>query len=144
MYKLYSFQWCCKICRNVDNAILGCFRVLDACSNGEHYSFYPYWFYFFTGKIPAPTAEDIAEKSERVPMNRAERKKVFRQFALPFSFLILFYTLLTAFRDFRDNFARELWDSIGYTRGCKCIQQIRNRCLTYCPSYFRSSLFYQE
>nr|WP_305049931.1 DUF5690 family protein [Elizabethkingia bruuniana] len=66
-------------------------------------------------KIPPPTAEDIAEKSERVPMNRAERKKVFRQFALPFSFLILFYTLLTAFRDFRDNFARELWDSIGYT-----------------------------
>ncbi|HAT3991715.1 TPA: MFS transporter [Elizabethkingia anophelis] len=72
-------------------------------------------FIFLLEKIPAPTAEDIAEKSERVPMNRAERKKVFRQFALPFSFLILFYTLLTAFRDFRDNFARELWDSIGYT-----------------------------
>ncbi|MCL1676593.1 hypothetical protein KRE48_16070 [Elizabethkingia meningoseptica] len=72
-------------------------------------------FIFLLEKIPAPTAEDIAEKTERVPMNRAERKRVFRQFALPFSFLILFYTLLTAFRDFRDNFARELWDSIGYT-----------------------------
>ncbi|HFK5571552.1 TPA: DUF5690 family protein [Elizabethkingia meningoseptica] len=72
-------------------------------------------FIFLLEKIPVPTAEDIAEKTERVPMNRAERKRVFRQFALPFSFLILFYTLLTAFRDFRDNFARELWDSIGYT-----------------------------
>ncbi|WP_407482557.1 DUF5690 family protein [Elizabethkingia meningoseptica] len=72
-------------------------------------------FIFLLEKIPAPTAEDIAEKTERVPMNRTERKQVFRKFALPFSFLILFYTLLTAFRDFRDNFARELWDSIGYT-----------------------------
>lgn len=66
-------------------------------------------------KIPPPTKEDIAEKSERVPMNRQERKQVFRRFALPFTVLILCYVLLTAFRDLRDNFARELWNSIGFT-----------------------------
>lgn len=64
--------------------------------------------------ITQPTAEDIALRVKRVPMNKRERKSVMRQFALPLFILILFYTLLTAFRDLRDNYARELWDALGY------------------------------
>ena len=33
---------------------------------------------------------------------------------LPLFILILFYIVLTAFRDLRDNYARELWDGLGY------------------------------
>jgi MFS family permease len=72
---------------------------------------------FFTWlleRIPKPTTEDIELRSERVPMSSKDRKKVLLKFLFPITLWILFYTYLTAFRDFRDNFARELWDSLGY------------------------------
>ncbi|WP_281635220.1 DUF5690 family protein [Flavobacterium marginilacus] len=72
---------------------------------------------FFTWmleRIPKPTAEDIELRSERIPMNSKDRKKVLLKFSFPITLWILFYTYLTAFRDFRDNFARELWDSLGF------------------------------
>jgi len=72
---------------------------------------------FFTWlleKIPKPTQEDIELRSERVPMNTKDRKKLLKQFLFPITIWVLFYTFLTAFRDFRDNFSRELWDANGY------------------------------
>jgi MFS family permease len=72
---------------------------------------------FFTWlleRIPKPTTEDIELRSERVPMSSKDRKKVLLKFLFPITLWILFYMYLTAFRDFRDNFARELWDSLGY------------------------------
>ncbi len=64
--------------------------------------------------VPPPTAEDIESRTERVPMTGADRKLLVKQFFFPLLLVVVFYTFLTAFRDFRDNFARELWDSIGY------------------------------
>ncbi len=72
---------------------------------------------FFTWmleRIPKPTPEDIALRSERIPMTQKDRKKVVLQFLFPLTIWVIFYMYLTAFRDFRDNFARELWDSLGY------------------------------
>ena len=40
--------------------------------------------------------------------------KLIRKYFFSIAILVFFYVLLTAFRDFRDNFARELWDSMGY------------------------------
>ncbi len=65
-------------------------------------------------RIPPPTQEDIRNRTERMPMTKADRAALVKQFFFPLLLVILFYTFLTAFRDFRDNFARELWDSIGY------------------------------
>lgn len=65
-------------------------------------------------KVPPPTEEDIANRTERIPMTALDRKNLVKQFFFPLLLVVLFYTFLTAFRDFRDNFARELWDSIGY------------------------------
>tara|TARA_Y100000815_G_scaffold97223_1_gene86022 strand:+ start:171 stop:1463 length:1293 start_codon:yes stop_codon:yes gene_type:complete len=65
-------------------------------------------------RVPPPTAEDIANLTERIPMTAADRKSLVKKFMFPLLIIVLFYTFLTAFRDFRDNFARELWDSIGY------------------------------
>ncbi|RXG11320.1 hypothetical protein DSM03_11351 [Leeuwenhoekiella aestuarii] len=64
--------------------------------------------------ISPPTAEDESLRVARVPMNKTARKEVLKQFALPLFILILFYVSLTAFRDLRDNYARELWDDLGY------------------------------
>lgn len=71
-------------------------------------------FSFLLQRVPPPTEEDKALRVERVPMTREDRKKIIKGFFFPLLIIIVFYTLLTAFRDFRDNFARELWDSIGY------------------------------
>jgi MFS family permease len=72
---------------------------------------------FFTWlleKIPKPTEEDIELRSERIPMTGKDRKKLLLQFLFPITIWVIFYTFLTAFRDFRDSFSRELWDTIGY------------------------------
>ena len=72
---------------------------------------------FFTlllEKIPKPTQEDIELRSERIPMTGKDRKDLGLKFLFPITIWVLFYTFLTAFRDFRDNFSRELWDTIGY------------------------------
>ena len=64
--------------------------------------------------VPQPTQEEKALRVERVPMRPKDRSNVIKQFALPLFILILFYIVLTAFRDLRDNYARELWDGLGY------------------------------
>ncbi|WP_394336024.1 DUF5690 family protein [Flavobacterium sharifuzzamanii] len=65
-------------------------------------------------RIPNPDQEDLDLRSRRKPMDRKERVSLFRQFAFPLTVIIIFYTMLTAMREFRDNFARELWDALGY------------------------------
>lgn len=69
---------------------------------------------FLLQNVPPPTEEDIAHRTERIPMTATDRKNLVKKFIFPLLIIVLFYTFLTAFRDFRDNFARELWDSIGY------------------------------
>jgi MFS family permease len=72
------------------------------------------FFAWLLEKIPKPTKEDIELRSERIPMTGKDRKKLLLKFTFPITIWILFYTFLTSFRDFRDNFSRELWDSIGH------------------------------
>ena len=38
----------------------------------------------------------------------------FKTFAPGLVLIVLFYTILTAYRDFRDNFAAELWQALGF------------------------------
>ncbi len=65
-------------------------------------------------KVPPPTGEDKRLRKERLPMSREDRKKVLANFFLPIVILVFFYVCLTAMRDFRDNFSREIWDAVGY------------------------------
>lgn len=71
-------------------------------------------FAFLLEKIPPPSEEDISLKAERKPLDSVGRKVLFKELALPLVFIIIFYVVLTAVRDFRDNFARELWDALGF------------------------------
>lgn len=71
-------------------------------------------FTYFLNKIPPPSKQDISLKNKRIALNQSERKALFKQFSIPLTLIVIFYTFLTAVRDFRDNFAREIWDAIGF------------------------------
>ncbi len=65
-------------------------------------------------RLPPPDAGDEAARVRRMPMTGAERAAFLKAYA-PGLFAIVFaYILLTAFRDFRDNFAAEIWTALGY------------------------------
>ena len=64
--------------------------------------------------LPPPSPEDIEARTERVPMDAEARRAFFTRYMPGLLPLTGLYILLTAYRDFRDNFARELWDALGY------------------------------
>ena len=66
------------------------------------------------GLLPPPDARDEAERVRRAPMTGRERAAFLRAYAPGLILLVLSYVLLTAFRDFRDNFAAEIWAGLGY------------------------------
>jgi len=65
-------------------------------------------------QIPVPTAADVAERSKREPMDSRSRRDFVRQHLLGIALLVVAYFFLTAYRDFRDNFAVEIFDGLGY------------------------------
>jgi hypothetical protein len=66
------------------------------------------------GQLPPPDAEDEAERVKRAPMSATERGAFLKLYAPGVILLVIAYVLLTAFRDFRDNFAAEIWTALGY------------------------------
>ena len=65
-------------------------------------------------QLPPPNRRDEAERVRRAPMTSRERSSFLKAYAPGLMLLVLAYVLLTAFRDFRDNFAAELWTGLGY------------------------------
>ncbi|MEO1010213.1 MAG: DUF5690 family protein [Bacteroidota bacterium] len=65
-------------------------------------------------KIQPPSLADIAQRTERIPMDAHQRKAFFRKFGLGIVLTVIIYMALTIFRDVRDNFAVELWILLGY------------------------------
>ena len=65
------------------------------------------------GRIPAPSKRDIAARTERVPMNRADRWTFIRRYAMGILPLVLIYLLVTIVRSLRGDFAPEIWRELG-------------------------------
>ncbi len=63
--------------------------------------------------LPPPTDEDRALRTERKPMDGDERGAFVRNFRPGLVLLIASYVLLSAFRDFRDNFGPEILKDAG-------------------------------
>jgi len=63
--------------------------------------------------LQQPNEDDIHARTQRLPMNSNERKVFFRRFAPGILISVSIYVCLTVFRDLRDNFAVEFWNSIG-------------------------------
>lgn len=71
-------------------------------------------FLWLIDKLPPPSAEDEALRTKRQPMSGQERMNFVRTFGPGLVLLILSYAMLTVFREFRDNFSKEIWVSLGY------------------------------
>jgi len=65
-------------------------------------------------RLPPPDRHDEAERVARVPMLRGDRAAFLASHGVALALLVAGYVLLTAIRDFRDNFAAELWTAMGY------------------------------
>lgn len=65
-------------------------------------------------QLPPPTPQEQAERMARPPMPVEARRAFLRDYGPGVTFLVLAYVLFTAIRDFRDNFAAEIWADLGY------------------------------
>ncbi|WP_338015500.1 DUF5690 family protein [Dyella acidiphila] len=63
--------------------------------------------------LPAPDASDVAARSMRVPMDAATRRAFLARFLPGIAMIVMAYVALTVTRDFRDNFAAEIWSDLG-------------------------------
>lgn len=64
--------------------------------------------------LPPPDARDEAERVRRLPMTAHQRISFLRAYAPGLVAIVFGYVLLTAFRDYRDNFAAEVWTALGH------------------------------
>ena len=71
-------------------------------------------FLWLLDKLPPPSPLDEELRTRRQPMDTAERKHFVRSFWPGIVLFVLAYVLLTTFREFRDNFAAEVWKTLGY------------------------------
>ena len=65
-------------------------------------------------QLPPPSAQDEAARVRRAPMDGAARVRFLRRYGLGIALLVLCYLLVTAIREFRDNFAAEIWTALGF------------------------------
>lgn len=66
------------------------------------------------GAIPDQSEQDRKARVARITMNRQDRRRYVGANGLGILLVVMFYFLLTALRDFRDNFASEIWIELGY------------------------------
>jgi MFS family permease len=69
---------------------------------------------FLLELLPEPDEHDRIIRGERTSMSPGERWMVFRRLALGLCLLVALYCLLTAFRDFRDNYGVEIFNALGH------------------------------
>ena len=92
------------------------------------YGITEYWMPFTTGALfalpmlvlvwllshlPPPSEDDERARTKREPMDGEARKAFLKAYLPGLASLTGLYVLLTAYRDFRDNFAVEIWTEAG-------------------------------
>ena len=69
---------------------------------------------WFLAQIPRPSEADKNDRVERLPMDKNDRKAFRKEFGIGLVLFIISYVLLTAYREFRDNFMPEILEELGY------------------------------
>jgi len=72
-------------------------------------------FAWMLSRVPPPNAADVVARSERAPLNSAERWRLFRRYALGLILIIILYLAITVLRSVRADFAPEIWSGLGTT-----------------------------
>lgn len=112
-----SFIFSAGLCKSVGGIIMrdwGTSEVWMPFVTGCLFTLPLVLFLWLLDKMPPPNSEDIALRTKREPMNTIERKKFLRTFWPGILLCVSSYVLLTAYRDFRDNFSPEIWETLGY------------------------------
>lgn len=96
----------------------------------EQWSVNEYWMPFVTGlifmgpllvfvylleRIPPPDAQDIAQRTERLPMPKEKRREFLLAFWPGILLLVIIYILVTILREVRDGFMADMWRESGET-----------------------------
>lgn len=71
-------------------------------------------FIFLLERLPPPDKEDVKERTERQPMNAAERRAFLKKFGIGIVVISITYLFLTIVRDIRDNYMVNIWSELGY------------------------------
>lgn len=71
-------------------------------------------FVYLLDQLPPPTALDEQLRTKRQPMDAKERIAFIKTFFGGLVLLIISYIFLTIYREFRDNYAAEIWKELGY------------------------------
>lgn len=94
----------------------------------EQWSVNEYWMPFVTGlifmgpllvfvylleRIPPPDAQDIAQRTERLPMPKEKRREFLFAFLPGIVILVVIYILVTILREVRDGFMADMWRESG-------------------------------
>ena len=70
-------------------------------------------FVYLLEKVPAPDAKDVAQRTERIPMNAADRKRFVKTFLPGLLLLVVIYVFVTVLREVRDGFMADMWRASG-------------------------------
>lgn len=70
-------------------------------------------FVWMLTRIPAPSADDVAARGERVAMDGGDRWRFFWRYAVGLTLLVSVYVLVSVLRGVRDDFAPEIWKGLG-------------------------------
>ena len=81
------------------------------------------FFAWLLNKTPEPDENDIRHRAMRLPMSRQERKNFISTFFSGLILLIGIYVLLTMLRDYRTNFASNMWQEMGYGQAAAVFTQ---------------------
>jgi hypothetical protein len=72
-------------------------------------------FVWMLTNIPKPNAQEIQDRSERVPMNQEDRKLLIKQLWPGILCISLLYLCASLLRGIRSDFAPEIWKYLGYS-----------------------------
>ncbi|WP_240312755.1 DUF5690 family protein [Flavihumibacter solisilvae] len=70
-------------------------------------------FIYLVEKIPAPTEDDIAHRTVRLPMPVDARRNLLREYGPGLFLLVIIYMLVTILREVRDSFMADMWREAG-------------------------------
>lgn len=65
-------------------------------------------------QVPPPNESDKADRAERLPMSKLERRQFMQEFGIGMVLFVISYCVLTAYREFRDNFMPEMFQELGF------------------------------
>ena len=100
---------------------------MDAFHNGTIFCCASHLVYLALNQTPPPSSEDIALRSPRNPMTGDQRRLFVTLFLPGLITIVSTYILLTALRDFRDDFSNEIWNELGYGNNAAIFTPVRSR-----------------